>query len=252
MNDPHVVALFYQIGHGQSVDYREVKPSDHEEKGFRLKIADEQVCFEFKTHYATEDAARKAVEDYIREWEFDACLEGGPDSFTLNFRRAHIEDRKPPPPVPGVQSLSMHARAGSPTVTIGELTVVKTHYPAPPSGVRVTITPAVQTMYDRYMGYCQRREPLASMAYFCWSMIKGSPIAKTDLSNNVGKKIGSLSSEKGGRQARKASGKDTDLTAGEERFLEQAIKEVIRRTAQRAHSPDRVLPQISLSDLPPV
>ena len=251
MNDPHVVALFYQIGHGQSVDYREVKPSDHEEKGFRLKIADEQVCFEFKTHYATKDAARKAVEDYIREWEFNACLEGGPDSFTLNFRRAHIEDRKPPLPVPGVKSISMHVRAGSPTVTIGA-TVVKTHYPAPPSGVRVTITPDVQTMYDRYMGYCQRREPLTSMAYFCWSMIKGSPIAKTDLSNNVGTKIKRLSSEKGGRQARKADGKDTDLTATEQRFLEQAIKAVIRRTAERAHSPDRVLPQISLSGLPPV
>ena len=48
MNDTHVVALFYQIDHGQSVDYREVKPSDHEEKGFRLKISNEQVCFEFK------------------------------------------------------------------------------------------------------------------------------------------------------------------------------------------------------------
>ena len=65
MNDTHVVALFYQIDHGQSVDYREVKPSDHEEKGFRLKISNEQVCFEFKKHSATKDAAQKAIEDYI-------------------------------------------------------------------------------------------------------------------------------------------------------------------------------------------
>ena len=59
----------------------------------------------------------------------------------------------------------------------------------------------MKTLYDRYMGYCRGREPLTTMAYFCWSIIKNSPIAK-DFSSKVGKKINRLSSEKGGGYAR--------------------------------------------------
>ncbi len=92
MNDPHVVALLYQIEHGRWVDYGEAKPIDHEETGFRVEIANEQVCFEFKEHYETKDAAREAIEDYIRVWEFDASLREGPNHFKLKFKRAHIED----------------------------------------------------------------------------------------------------------------------------------------------------------------
>ena len=62
MNDPHVVALLYTIEHGQSVDYRKARPLGHEEAGFRVKITNQQTRFEFKEHYATEDAARKAIE----------------------------------------------------------------------------------------------------------------------------------------------------------------------------------------------
>ena len=39
MNDPHVVALIYNIKHGQSVNYRVAKPMDHEEPEFHVKIA---------------------------------------------------------------------------------------------------------------------------------------------------------------------------------------------------------------------
>ena len=107
-------------------------------------------------------------------------------------------------------------------------------------------------MYDRYMGYLQGREPLTTMAYFCWSMIQDSRTANRDFSRNVWTQIKRLSSKKGGQQARKASGKDNDLTAQDRCFLEEAIKAVIRRAAERAHSPCSDLPVISLSDLPPV
>ena len=65
-------------------------------------------------------------------------------------------------------------------------------------------------------------------------------------------KIGHLSSKRGGQQARKASGKDNDLTDQDRRFLKKAIEVVIRRVAEKAHDPDSDLPEISLSDLPPV
>ena len=169
MNDPHVVALLYQIKHGRSVDYGEAEPIDHEETGFRVKIVNAQVRFEFKEHYATEDAARKAIEDYIRVWEFDAGLREGPNHFKLRFDRAQIEDRKPTPVTPGVTVTSVSITTGVPTVSV-MLTVSKP-YPSPPSS-GLKLIPDVQTMYDRYIGYLQGKEPLMSMAYFCLTILE--------------------------------------------------------------------------------
>ena len=261
MNDPHVVALWYRIEHGDSVDYGEAQPLDHVETGFRVKAEQGRVCFEFKDHYATEDAAREAIEDYIRVWEFEAGLLGGPHSFKLTFDRAQITDRKP---VPGVGGVSVHFLVSTPTVTLVKARVVKTHYPPPPSGVM--LTPDVQTMYDRFQGYRLGREPLASMAYFCVTVLetsagqtckKGEQVReaaakKYGIQPKVLRKIAKLSSERGGQQARKATGKDNDLTAQESRFMQEAIKAVIRRAAEKAHAPDSDLPEISLSDLPPI
>ena len=243
MNDPHIVALIYKINHDQSVDYRKAKPMDHEEPDFHVKIANEKVRFEFKKHHATVASARKFIEEYICAWEVDANLRGGANCFKLKLEDEQIEDRNPQP---GVQDVSVTFRTGTPTVTV-RATVDK-HYPPPPSGLK--ITPDVQTMYDRYMGYRQDREPLPGMAYFCWTMIKDNPATKKDFSREIRNKVGRLSSEKGGQQARKADGGAKDLTAQECLFLEEAVKVIIRRVAERAHAPDSDLPKISLSDLP--
>ena len=136
MNDPHVAALFYRIKHGDSVNYSNPEPFRREEPAFRLEVKDKQVCFELKDHYASAAEARNAIDDYIRVWEFSACLENGPDSFRLNFERAQIEDRNPPPPVPGVKSITATFRGGYSTMTV-KLSVVKKQYPLPPSGLKL-------------------------------------------------------------------------------------------------------------------
>ena len=260
MNDPHVVALFYRVEHGNSVNYREAKPLIREEPAFRVEVQDNQARFELKAHYATEEDARKAVKDYIDDWEFDACLEHSPDYFRLKFDRAQIEDRNPPPPRPGVKNIAATIRGGAGTCSVA-LTKVVLSYPAPPSGVHFG-APDVQTMYQRYMVYRQGKEHLASMAYFCLSVLEHSTGEKSNRRKAAAQKyqieelvldrIGKLSSEKGGPDARKADGVDKDFTSQESTFLKQAIKRMIRRAAEKAHSPDKALPQISLSDLPPI
>lgn len=62
------------------------------------------------------------------------------------------------------------------------------------------------------------------------------------------RKIGHLSSNKGGSQARKAKGTDTELGAQEASFLEQAIARLIMRLAQVSADTNTGLPQINLSD----
>ena len=171
MNDPHVVWLLYGIEHGASVDYRDADPFDYEGDAFRLRVENKQVRFEMKDHRATERAARAAVESFIATWEFDAQLAGGRDTFRLRFLDSLIEDRAPDPPPPGVVSLRMSARAGEPTARMN-LTVCRA-YPAPPSS-KLCIPPYVRIMHSRFLDHQQGKEPIASVAYFCYTVLLAS------------------------------------------------------------------------------
>ena len=259
VNDPHVVALLYRVGHGKSVSYQDAEPLLLDEPAFRLEIKDNQARFELKEHYAAAKDARKAIEDYIHTWEFDACLEYGADSFRLEFHKAEIKDRNPTPGVIHyhISLSSAHGTAMPP--------IIKYPYPSPPSGIRLNAD--VQTMFDRYMNHRRGREPLPGAAYFCLTMLEyiAEKIKQNQKSNRkaasryfqidmkVLEKIGLLSSTKGGPTgARKGEGVPDDLTNEESRFLEEAIKKMIRRAAEKAHNPDADLPKISLSDLPQI
>ena len=261
MNDPHVVALLYSIEHDSSVDYSEAGRIEHEEEPFRVTIEDKVVRFELKDHYAREDAAREAVESYIRCWELETALRGRPGQFNLRFDRAEIVDRNPPPPTPGVVDISMHARTGMPTVRIAPTVTTPKPYPSPPSGV--TLDPHnldVMTIFYRFERYLENKEPLTGMAYFCFTMLVGHlcndrrEAARTyRIDKNVLDMIGNLTANKGGRGiARKASGFGFDLAREESRFLEEAVKAIILRVAEIAHDPEKRRPKITLSDLPAV
>ena len=254
MNDPHVVALTYSIEHGSSVDYSNASPIGHEEQGFKIRVGDKQVRFELKDHYATVKAAREAVEPYIRSWELDAGLSRQPGNFKLTFDRPEIIDRNP---TPGIVSASAYFRAGTPSLSVSA--TVDRSYPQPPTGITLESEDAdVQTMYARYEGYCQRREPLASMAYFCLTMLEAgcrdrqSAATTYEIDKKVLNRVGDLTANKGGKTAaRKADGIADNLTSQESRFLEEAVKSIIRRMAEVAHDPQKHYPKIRLSDLPP-
>jgi len=253
MNDPHVVALFYTIEHDKSVNYEKAKPLVYDEPEFRIKIKDKEVCFELKEHYATESEARQSIDKYICIWELDAGLKHGHDYFELKFDRAKIVDRNP---TPGEIEVSATFTTGIPTASF-TLTVAPANYPSPPSGL--SINPDIQTMYDRYMNYRRSHEPLVSMAYFCLTVLEST--AKTrkraaqyyKIGSRVLNKIGELSTKKGGPlEARKREGVDDDLTEQERSFLQEAVKKMIYRMAEKINDPAKSLSQITLNDLPPV
>ena len=249
MNDPHVVALIYDIEHGASVDYEEAEPFIREEPAFRLEVKDKKARFELKDHYAEEAAARGSIKEYIRVWEFDACLNNGSDSFRLRFDKAEIKDRNPTPGQVSLYASSMFSDLVSSVTLTRQLTT----YPLPPSGL--AIDPDVQTMHDRYMNYRRGLEPLSGMAFFCLTVLENSAggrkaaARKYQIEKKVLEKIGYLCSEKGGSEARKAGGVTKELTQEERRFLNQAIKKIIRRVAERTCSPTAELDKIALFDL---
>ena len=254
MNDPHVVALNYRIEHASWVDWSRAEPLHLHHNAFDIRVEDKRVRFAMREHFAAESEARGAVENYIDAWELDAALTRGPNAFKLRFVHSEIEDRNP---TPG----AYHVNAGPATFTISaspaEGTVSPASYPPPPSK-GMTRSPDVLSMYFRYVGYREGREPLAAMAYFCLDVLLAStekrqgrlPAAakRYAISQPVLNRIANLSSKKGGAAARKAGGLLHDLTQKDRHFLEQAVTTIIRRAAEVAHNPTASLQTITMRD----
>ncbi len=257
MNDPHVVALCYTIGHDGSVDYGQAKPRNDEADNFSVRIEDGKVRFTMKphTHYSTEAEALEAVREYIERWEFAAGLERGLGTFKLVYQKPDIVDRRPSPD--GFAELSDEISLGPLKVSEEPTSLIQ--YPKPPPA-DLLISPDVQSMYDRFIGYRLGREPLPAMAYFCLTVLEKSTGAQQDTRNAAAKQyeidkgvlneVGKLSTEKGGSQARKVDGIGDELTPSETHFLEKAIAALIRRAAEVAHDPNKSRDTIKLSDLP--
>ena len=165
---PCVKALHYIVEHDPSIDYSRAEALSRQEAFFDFSVQDGKVCFTMKQRHATEEDALDAVSAYIAAWEFEAGLKHGPNSFRLRFEYADIEDRNP---TPGKVSLRprpdrFHIMTGEVQVTVG-----KPHYPSPPP-TAVMLSPDVRSMYDRYLGYREGREPLPSMTYFCLTVLE--------------------------------------------------------------------------------
>ena len=258
MNDPHVVALHYNIDHDPSIAFDKAKPLDHRETAFDVRVEDKKARFTFKEHHATAKAARAAVEEFIRAWEFEAALQRGANAFTLRYHHADIEDRNPTPGVVTVSPMpaTFLFRTGKASGVVSPPS-----YPSPPS-MPLKVSPDVQSMHDHFLRYLDGRETLTSMAYFCLTVLEASTRKSKEarraaaeqhgIDEAILDKIGRLSSTKGGTDARKASGLGHALDHKEKRFLEAAIKAIIRRSAEVAANPGPSHTTITLSDLPPV
>ena len=130
MNDPHVVALHYEIDHGTEFDYSKAAPLDVGHDVFDVRVEDSCVRFSMNEHFATERDARSAVDDYIRGWELDAALQRGPNAFKLRFCRSEIEDRHP---TPGVICVDAGPVRWNFAVSAAQITIAPGAYPKPPS-----------------------------------------------------------------------------------------------------------------------
>ncbi len=253
MNDPHVEALIYVVEHDKSSDYSLAKTIEIEHTTFHLKLEDSEARFELKEHYPTWQQAQQAIQPFMQQWELRASLKSGPGTFTLKFNRPEMIDRKPTPGVISVSALpiSFNFTISSPTVTVSR------PYSHPPCECRMNIdNPDVQTMLHRYMGYRQGREPLPSMAYFCYEVFAKRfgkdakhPAKKHKISHKLVKRVSNLASNKGGDQARHESAICHPLTQPEVQFLEKAVAAMIIRAAMVAADPNQPMDTIDGSNL---
>jgi hypothetical protein len=256
MNDPHVEVLRYSLlVVRDGIDFDDARPLSGTRDGLTFELDQDQLVIRPTGHYASEEAARAVVDPLVRAWEIKHALTFGPE-IRFEFASSAIIDRNPAPAIPPGSPRAVSGKATmTATVAIsGSASVSRGSYPTPPDGF--VVDPDVETLYQRWQGYLERREPLQSMAYFCLTVLemhggRDGAAGRFAITKPVLNKLGELTSKTGdAATARKAGATSRPLTDLEQAWLEAAVKLTIRRAGEVAAQPGATLPAITMADLP--
>jgi hypothetical protein len=248
MRDPHVEILDYDVQTTWS--FGNPPALQWQGPAFELTLDKALLRVEMRSHFATIEEARSAVELFLQSWEIDVGLTSGSREMTFVFRNARVVDRNPPPP--GPIATGTVTTSGRASVSVAAQVTRKT-YPTVPTNF--TAVPDVVSLWTRFEGYKTGREPMASMAYFCFTLLKdryGNVDAASkalSIERDVLKKLSELSTNRGDiSTARKMTANLTAFTAEETQWLDTVVRALIRRVGEIAsgHLPL----QITMKDLP--
>jgi len=258
MNDPHVKYLIYKLKLDKNISFDKPPALKEVYQVFEITLENDLLTVEMRDHFAEEAKARRVVDPFIKCWELDIALTQGRREVQFEFVTAEIIDRNPS--TPG-QSQTIEAGAGMIAITGFEaiVQVTRKNYPRPPR--QLSYTPDVESLWKRYEGYLDGREPLMSMAYFCLSLLQSSTKGRANAASiykvdpQVLDKLGELTSERGDKsEARKLdrSSTLTPLTGPEISWIQEALKTLIRRKSEFDFDPNANLSLITLSSLPTI
>jgi hypothetical protein len=252
MRDPHVKSLRYRLEIGKSVSYENPPPVEVDTHEFLIRLDKGILTCGLKEHYPSIEKARSVVEGFLRAWEIDAALISGRVEFNFVYENAEVIDRNPPP------SDSIQIEVAD-TIITSEVSSVENHaiypkYPDPPK--LFTLTPDVETLWQRYEGYLQGKEPLPAIAYFCLTLVEhnagGRKPAATvyNIEFDILDELGKLTSRGDEKTARKIKKGSTliPLLPQEITWIEAAIKALIRRVGE--YRPGVQLHKLKMADLP--
>ena len=266
MNDPHVEELVYHIETGEGLNFQDPLPLEDETNAFRMTLEDGVATFFMKEHHPTEEDARQAVEGYLRAWELYVALEYDRSELRFVFDRPKIVDRDPPPPLPRgtPQTVELEAAAVAVGVASVNLVVHRRQYPRPPRDF--VADPDSRAMWEQYERYKEGRDRLLPMAYSCLTRlqhrarnhpVKGNTRMRTASMYRVDYQVldtlGRLTTTLGDEiEARKLGPQSEPRapTAQEVKWIEAALKLLIRRAGQYAADSQRDWPPLTMADLP--
>lgn len=252
MKDPHVVALNYKADALPGIRYENPPPLQVRTVEFEGELRDGLFRARMLLHYPTESEARVPVDAYLRSWEICAGVNRGRAVIRFSFDRSEIIDRAPPEPgvIRGHGQINLGHLSISATATA---VLISGSYPDPPSGFAATTV--VETLWRRYERFVSGNEPLFAMAYFCLTVLENDAggrvkaASKYSIEPDVLRKIGELSSLRGGvEDARKANASVQLASGAETAWLQAAIRSVIRQagaTAATGHPST-----LTMNDLP--
>jgi hypothetical protein len=250
MNDKQVVELYYRLESIKAVDFKSPPPIEGETTSFCYFLDNGKLTIKLKPPCSSVEDAQNLVDNFLRSWEMDDAIRNGRCRFKFKLYDAKIIDpNNPNATIIYTQGINLKLGVS------GEIKFIEPLYPDPPNIFK--ITPDVLTLWQRYEGYLENHEPLQSMGYFCFSLLKfraGSPKKAEKLyliHFKVLKKLSELTSTKGDEKtARKIDhGSSFDpLSAIEIEWIQATTKTIIRRVGEIDAAPS--LPVITMNDLP--
>jgi len=258
MNDPHIVALRYKMIAEPGVRFENPPPIDHEAPSFRLKLENGWLTAEMKDHFGTIEDARKQVDDFLAAWELSASIDQNRKIFAFEYAHADIVDRQPSPEKQKAIRRLQTTFTFSFIADESELAVFA-HLPPPPANY--SHVEEVNAMWNRYQKSIEGEEPIASMAYFCLSLMENKAGGRSNAATMFGiekdvlNKLGQLTSAVGDlKTARKGSATSSlrAHTPTEIDWMKNAVRECIRRMGN-LHPLSVPAPHpLSMKELPPL
>jgi hypothetical protein len=251
MNDPHVVSLQYHNEITEYVKYNNPPSISWRTPIFEAELSAGILTCTMKQHFASIEDARNAVEPYLRAWQIEAALRRGRGELNFEYDEGKVIDRSPRTGNVELETL----RQFSHIFTVGAAVAVhRDTYPDPPA--RFHMNPNVDTMWHRYQGYLEGREPLQSMAYFCLTVIENdagggrSRLCGTfQIDRAVRDTLGDLTSDRGEPTTARKMTDGIPLTDKERIWIEAAVKALILRMG--GYDPQNPFPTtLTMQDLP--
>lgn len=247
MRKPRVQTLKYELVTGTYHSFNNPSPITWETDEFEARLENGFLVCELKGDYSTIGAAQLAVDPYVKAWEIDVALSWGRGEFRFKFVDGEVIDLNPTPPEGNLVTVTsdltllwnVHAKTK----------VNHAAYPNPPQ--HFTVTPDVATLWQRFEGYADGREPLLSMAFFCLSMVeymasgRSAACRKFNIEPKVLGELGRLTTTMGdGGTARKLNKGSTrlPLSKKEKLWVESAVKMLIRQVGEccSGHIPQKM------------
>lgn len=260
MNDSYVESLLYSLRTDESLEFGVPPPLEHETDKLRLRLDEGVLTVWPKVNFASAEAAKDVVDAYLRAWEIHEATRNGQRRLRFEFESANITDRDPPPE--GPRTAEYVVSRFDTLRSVRRKPERLGSYPAPPQ--TFTASPDVETMWQRYEGYLEGREPLLSMAYFCLTVLEHaarnapgkSKLKKVRNAYGVDEKVlrelSRLSSTAGNRiSARKvdAQSQGVPLTRQEEDWVKRCVAVLIRRAGEVAADPQAATSPITMTTL---
>lgn len=201
MNDPHVESLTYKVMFRKDVDYSKASPLTEETENFVFTINQENALFKMKTHFSREEEAKKVTDKFLETCSIYWGLQNCPDEISFLYETVEIIDRQKNQDKHPIKYIS-GTITGYNEIEV-DFRISKSKFLSAPRDF--VINPDLETIYNRYKGYLENKEPLTSMAYFCLTVLEegqGRKVRKDvakiyQIDFNILNKWGDLSSEKG-------------------------------------------------------
>ncbi len=269
MPDPHVERLYFRIVSDDSTSYRAATPLLHPTDLGTFVVRDERLVVELSGDFSDKNSALAVIEPFLRTWEAQSDLVRGVREIRFEFERADVIDRDRPEP--GMrQSVGLEATISCRATLAVSVTVARGTYPSPPCSF--TLTPNVESMYLRWLGYLDKREPLPAMANFVLTVIGsygGLRLGKgahkraarvLRIERDILSTIGYLAAEKGDRMTARKAVRTSDtgeviyqeLSPKQRHWLETAVRRIIQHVGTyESGDRSRGLTMADLPDLPP-